>query len=644
MLLSGEGHLKLVDFGIAKIIETNGMHTFCGTAEYLAPELVANTAYGKGVDFWAFGCIIYEFFVGTSPFYSKSMPITCQKIMDRDIYWPPDLPADAKDLVNKLLEKDITKRLGCGTDGGQSIRKHKFFEGINFNELNKTSPPLIPDELDKEVRGVGLNLSAEVDVITNDDEITMMASNVSIHILRSENNDLNPQCTDRVKRQQILQKLYPPLAKLPPRPAHVSPLYTEVLPLRSKTPTKSESSPKSPASSPLYSSSPFQSNSITNSDEFSLNNIQMVTNLQGPVRRLAWTEYGDQFAASSNFLMNSFKLSTGQRDNLLIENLSTIDTGSTARYLEYSAGGEYLAVDLQRQIGIINKGKYDVMKPLTGHGKPITTVSWQKSSDEAKIVAGGLESCVYIWNVKKIKLLSAIRSNHFHNGVSVVSWQPKKGGGNIIAAGGDDGVLLLYDANTEKENRRIIQHERTLQGVAWRDENIFATWSSDRVLRISDVGAKESIKTCAFPAPIKNFVWSANGKHFATIGNDMIRLWSFPDIKLIRSFHGDRGIDSSLITFDRESTLLAFTTDNEDVIPIVYDIIANTVIETSPKDVVRTHKGPITALSWSPTKPILASGSVDRTVQFWTCEEMKIENLDGATKFFQEVADDESDE
>jgi WD40 repeat protein len=567
--------------------------------------------------------------------------------MDKDIYWPPDLPPEAKDLVDKLLDKDITKRLGCGSDGGQSIRKHKFFDGLNFNELSKMRPPVVPDELDNEIKGLGLNLSADLDVRTSEDELKMIESNVTVPLMQASTSDLNPELVDRVRRQQMLRTVYPELAKLPDRPAPLPSFQSEIVKMKTRSPIKSPKTPTTPINQ-LYTASPSRDN-VLNSDEFTLRHIQVVTTLQGPVRCLAWAGAGDKIAASSNFLMNSFKLTTSEqkRDNMQLESLSSIDSGSTARYLEFSSNGELLAMDMQRHIGIVSKVKTSTeCKTLQGHGMPITTVSWQKRNDaEPKLVAAGMDPNIYIWNAKRGKLLSTIRSGHVSY-ITSLSCQPSKSntGGNLIASGGSEGLVLLFDVTTEKLCHTIQQHDRTVLEVTWRDEGILTSWSSDRSLRITDVNSNKAIKCLAFPSPVLKLQWSPDKKYFATAGKDMIRLYTFPDMKLVRTFHGPEGIDSSLISFDKESSLLAFTTSHTDTTPVVYDIFANAMIETKMNEVVRAHKAPITTLEWCPTKPILATGSFDRTVQFWGCEEMKIENLEvNDTKFFQDAENEESE-
>lgn len=82
------------------------------------------------MDWWAVGCIIYELYCGNSPFFSPSNVLTCQKIINREVYWPADLPEDVKDLLDRLLTVDVEQRLGCGKEDGFAVKKHRYFQGM----------------------------------------------------------------------------------------------------------------------------------------------------------------------------------------------------------------------------------------------------------------------------------------------------------------------------------------------------------------------------------------------------------------------------------------------------------------------------------------------------------------------------------
>lgn len=92
--------------------------------------MVLEQPYGKNVDWWAVGCIMYEMFCGVTPFFGTSTAVTCQKIVEGVIhYWPEDIPADAQDLIEKLLSLE-QERIGNVEMDGLQVKQHAFFAGI----------------------------------------------------------------------------------------------------------------------------------------------------------------------------------------------------------------------------------------------------------------------------------------------------------------------------------------------------------------------------------------------------------------------------------------------------------------------------------------------------------------------------------
>ncbi|KAF9181842.1 hypothetical protein BGZ51_005144 [Haplosporangium sp. Z 767] len=174
ILLSSEGHLVLVDFGLCKqnMTEDERAHTFCGTTEYLAPEIVKGTGYGKSVDWWSLGVLLFEMLVGTSPFADSRTEGTYHKILHQPVIFPSGpglrvkgkgLPStfntgcsnstgishNAQDLIQKLLDKNPKTRLGSGPNGAEAvaaIKAHPFFKGIDFKRLQTrdVTPPFQP--------------------------------------------------------------------------------------------------------------------------------------------------------------------------------------------------------------------------------------------------------------------------------------------------------------------------------------------------------------------------------------------------------------------------------------------------------------------------------------------------------------------
>jgi serine/threonine protein kinase len=136
LLFDHKGFLKLIDFGFAKVCEGQ-TYTVCGLPEYLAPEILLNTGYGKEVDWWAFGCLVYELMVGISPFYEKDPINIFKRILKRDIKFPSNFPPSAKSLIKHCLERNIGNRYGGKVRGITEVKEHRFFKDVDWNLLNK---------------------------------------------------------------------------------------------------------------------------------------------------------------------------------------------------------------------------------------------------------------------------------------------------------------------------------------------------------------------------------------------------------------------------------------------------------------------------------------------------------------------------
>jgi len=147
LLIDKEGHLKITDFGFAKIVEDRTW-TLCGTPDYIAPEIIRNKGHNKGADWWAFGVLLFEMLAGYPPFYDESGGFgTYKKILKGNVEYPDWFAIDAVDLISKLLVADITKRYGNLRAGAKDIMHHRYFAGIDWDGARKKAiqVPMIPD-------------------------------------------------------------------------------------------------------------------------------------------------------------------------------------------------------------------------------------------------------------------------------------------------------------------------------------------------------------------------------------------------------------------------------------------------------------------------------------------------------------------
>jgi serine/threonine protein kinase len=147
ILLDSLGNITITDFGLSKELKTNeGTHTFCGTPEYLAPEVLKGQGHGMAVDWWSLGTLIYEMLTGLPPFYSQNINIMYQKILNGELRFPSFIGGDAQSLLEGLLTRDVEKRLGSGADGSNDVKRHPFFKDIDWVKLERKEldPPFKP--------------------------------------------------------------------------------------------------------------------------------------------------------------------------------------------------------------------------------------------------------------------------------------------------------------------------------------------------------------------------------------------------------------------------------------------------------------------------------------------------------------------
>ncbi|XP_074871434.1 serine/threonine-protein kinase N3 [Carettochelys insculpta] len=164
LLLDAEGFVKIADFGLCK--EGMGFgdytNTFCGTPEFLAPEVLTDTSYTRVVDWWGLGVLIFEMLVGESPFPGDNEEEVFESIVNEEVRYPRFLSSEAQAILHKLLQKCPEQRLGSGERDAEEIKTQPFFKEIEWDALfaRELKPPFVP------------SLRAPTDISNFDDEFT----------------------------------------------------------------------------------------------------------------------------------------------------------------------------------------------------------------------------------------------------------------------------------------------------------------------------------------------------------------------------------------------------------------------------------------------------------------------------------------
>ncbi|CDO75330.1 hypothetical protein BN946_scf184848.g7 [Trametes cinnabarina] len=144
ILLTLDGHVKVADYGLCKEDMWYGSttSTFCGTPEFMAPEILLEQRYGRAVDWWAFGVLMYEMLLGQSPFRGDDEDEIFDAILEDEPLYPITMPRDAVSILQKLLTRDPSRRLGAGKSDAEEVKRHPFFKDVNFDDvLHKRIPP-----------------------------------------------------------------------------------------------------------------------------------------------------------------------------------------------------------------------------------------------------------------------------------------------------------------------------------------------------------------------------------------------------------------------------------------------------------------------------------------------------------------------
>ncbi|KAL7315638.1 hypothetical protein PS15m_004831 [Mucor circinelloides] len=153
ILLTADGHLVLTDFGLSKqfydglSLEEQRTDTFCGTAEYLAPEILNEQPYSYEVDYWSMGTILFEMLTGITPFWAENRDDMYRRIRQDPLQFPEFIDIETADFIARLLKRDPKRRLGSGPDGPIRVRSDPYFEFIDWNLIytKRIRPPYIPN-------------------------------------------------------------------------------------------------------------------------------------------------------------------------------------------------------------------------------------------------------------------------------------------------------------------------------------------------------------------------------------------------------------------------------------------------------------------------------------------------------------------
>eukprot|EP00826_Nyctotherus_ovalis_P038145 TRINITY_DN355_c0_g1_i1.p1 TRINITY_DN355_c0_g1~~TRINITY_DN355_c0_g1_i1.p1 ORF type:complete len:278 (+),score=84.75 TRINITY_DN355_c0_g1_i1:116-949(+) len=155
ILLDEDGYVALADFGLAKMIEQDKTAmTFCGTPEYMAPEIIREVGYDRTVDWWGLGILLYEMLTGQPPFYSNNRHVMFQYICTKELSFPASKPKTpiskaARDIIAKLLAKKPEKRLGHKSDV-EEVLSDPFFSSVDVKQLlSKKVVPMYKPKVEK---------------------------------------------------------------------------------------------------------------------------------------------------------------------------------------------------------------------------------------------------------------------------------------------------------------------------------------------------------------------------------------------------------------------------------------------------------------------------------------------------------------
>ncbi|KAM5282477.1 LOW QUALITY PROTEIN: ribosomal protein S6 kinase alpha-2-like [Hipposideros larvatus] len=146
ILLDEEGHIKITDFGLSKeaIDHDKRAYSFCGTIEYMAPEVVNRRGHTQSADWCSFGVLMFEMLMGSLPFQGKDRKETMALILKAKLGMPQFLSMEAQSLLRALFKRNPCNRLGAGIDGVEEIKRHPFFVTIDWNKMLRRTRSRFP--------------------------------------------------------------------------------------------------------------------------------------------------------------------------------------------------------------------------------------------------------------------------------------------------------------------------------------------------------------------------------------------------------------------------------------------------------------------------------------------------------------------
>ena len=202
VLLDVDGHVKLADFGLSKAPDGPLSYSFCGSPEYMSPEMLASAGHDWRVDLYSLGAILYEMLTGLPPFYNSDTKVMYDAIVNEQLRFPPFLSEAAISLLTELLEKDPDMRLGA-TDGLSEVRIHPWLKDVDWVRLERreTTPPWVPNLDESNFDSEYTELPASLDQLPLRGE-TAVASRRGTEFWREKRSIIESSWTSRTVTEQ----------------------------------------------------------------------------------------------------------------------------------------------------------------------------------------------------------------------------------------------------------------------------------------------------------------------------------------------------------------------------------------------------------------------------------------------------------